>query len=168
VKLAFDTTTEDDTPIALKIMNESKPGEVEQMELMNTELDMMDRLEHKHIVNQKDYGEAWYKKKNAERRVKFIALEICQGGELFDFICHGGAFSEPVARHFFKQFMEGLKHCHDTGITHRDLKPENLLLTSDFDLKIADFGFASMIEKNQDGMLTTFLGTPAYMSPEQN
>tara|TARA_B110000285_G_C14828257_1_gene469677 strand:- start:211 stop:441 length:231 start_codon:yes stop_codon:yes gene_type:complete len=74
-------------------------------------------------------------------------LEICQGGELFDFIAHGGAFSEPVARHFFKQFMEGLKYCHDQGITHRDLKPENLLLNGEFDLKIADFGFASLIER---------------------
>jgi len=43
-----------------------------------------------------------YKKKDKERMVDFIALEICSGGELFDLICHGGAFSENVARHFFK------------------------------------------------------------------
>ena len=103
-------------------------------------------LKHKNVVNQLSYGKAAYKKKDSERQVDYIALEICEGGELFDLIFHGGAFSENVARHYFKQFMEGLKYCHDKGICHRDLKPENLLLDKDFNLKIADFGFASLIE----------------------
>ena len=126
-----------------------KDSEPEQMELMRIEIETMDKLKHKHVVNQIESGKAIYKKKknNQEREVNFIALEICQGGELFDFIAHGGAFSEPVARHFFKQFMDGLKYCHDQGITHRDLKPENLLLNGDFELKIADFGYASLIER---------------------
>jgi serine/threonine protein kinase len=63
-----------------------------------------------------------------KRICKIIALELCQGGELFDFICHGGAFKENVARYYFHQFMEGLEYCHSKNICHRDLKPENLLL----------------------------------------
>jgi len=42
--------------------------------------------------------------------------------------------------------MSGLEHVHNAGYSHRDLKPENLMLSSDFTLKIADFGFAGQID----------------------
>jgi len=63
-----------------------------------------------------------------KRLVDYIVLELAAGGELFDFIALSGAFDEPTARYYFKQFMEGLAFCHENGICHRDLKPENLLL----------------------------------------
>jgi serine/threonine protein kinase len=94
-------------------------------------------------------------------------LELASGGELFDFIANSGRFEEPIARYYFKQFMEGLDYCHNMGIAHRDLKPENILLDSQFNIKIADFGFAAPVEgKDGSGNLTTKLGTLNYMAPE--
>ena len=57
-------------------------------------------------------------------------------------------------RHFLK-FTLALGFLHSKGVCHRDLKPENLLLTENFSLKIADFGFSKLFDKN----LTTLLGT---------
>lgn len=97
----------------------------------------------------------------------YIVLELASGGELFDFIANSGRFEEPIARYYFKQLLEGLDYCHNMGIAHRDLKPENILLDSQFNLKIADFGFAAPVEgKDGSGNLTTKLGTLNYMAPE--
>ncbi len=62
---------------------------------------------------------------------------------------------------------DALHHAHQSGVTHRDIKPSNLLLSADGRLSVTDFGLARMLE--EPGMTVTgeFVGTPAYMSPEQ-
>ncbi|MFO0810339.1 MAG: protein kinase [Gemmataceae bacterium] len=62
---------------------------------------------------------------------------------------------------------DALHHAHQNGVTHRDVKPSNLMLSADGRLSVTDFGLARMLE--QPGMTVTgeFVGTPAYMSPEQ-
>jgi serine/threonine protein kinase len=69
-------------------------------------------------------------------------MELASGGELYDFLIHSGVFSENIARKLFIQLMAGILHCHSKGIAHRDLKLENILLDNNYNLKIADFGFA--------------------------
>jgi len=88
--------------------------------------------------------------------VKFIVLELVGGGELFDFVALGGRLSDPQARYFYRQLLDGLKCVHDNGFAHRDLKPENLLLDNDFVLKISDFGFAApMCGRDDSGLMET-------------
>jgi Protein kinase domain len=62
---------------------------------------------------------------------------------------------------------DALHHAHQHGVTHRDLKPSNLLLSSDGRLSVTDFGLARMLEQPGMTMTGEFVGTPAYMSPEQ-
>lgn len=132
-----------------------------------TEVKAMADLSHENVINQIEYGTQVYKKPSKEKTVTYIVLELAVAGELFDFVAISGAFSEGLARYYFKQFMNGLDHCHQNGIAHRDLKPENLLLDSNYDLKIADFGFAAPIEgRDGSGNLHTKLGTLNYMAPE--
>lgn len=63
--------------------------------------------------------------------------------------------------------MNGLHYMHLKGYAHRDIKPENIILTHDFILKIADFGFSCMLKgRDGKGVLHTKLGTEGYMAPE--
>ena len=54
----------------------------------------------------------------------FLVMELANGGELFDRIKLDCGTREETARIFFRQLVEGVKHCHDQGVCHRDLKPE--------------------------------------------
>lgn len=131
------------------------------MDEIKEEVNVLKKLTHKHITKLVDSGYADLVSKGKSYEVFFIALEVAAGGELFDFISMTGAFSEDVARYFFHQFIEGLEYLHRKGMSHRDLKTENILLDKHFNLKIADFGYASAKSSN-----TTQVGTEDYMAPE--
>lgn len=75
-------------------------------------------------------------------------------------------YFDAVAR-MLAAVADALEHAHQNGVIHRDVKPGNLLLSPEGRLTINDFGLARMLE--QQGMTLTgeFVGTPAYMSPEQ-
>jgi serine/threonine protein kinase len=71
-----------------------------------------------------------------------------------------------IARTLFIQAAQALEFIHSIGLAHRDIKVENMLLTEDFILKLADFGFTENTNKYGDRLLRTNLGTKSYMSPQ--
>lgn len=105
----------------------------------------------------------------------YMALESCEGGELFDQITRKGQLSEDEARFYAAEVVEALEYIHGMGLIHRDIKPENLLLTSDGHIKIADFGSVKPMQDSRitvlpnaasDDKACTFVGTAAYVPPE--
>ncbi|ORX51587.1 Pkinase-domain-containing protein, partial [Hesseltinella vesiculosa] len=94
----------------------------------------------------------------------YLILEYIEGGELFEYLISRGRLTENEARKYFQQIIYALDYCHRHLICHRDLKPENLLLDKAKNIKICDFGMASL--QPQGSLLETSCGSPHYASPE--
>ncbi|CAG9537394.1 unnamed protein product [Cercopithifilaria johnstoni] len=101
-----------------------------------------------------------------EGRIEMF-LEYADGGELFDHIEPDSGMPAVKAQKFFRQIISGLKHLHSMGIAHRDIKPENLLLMKNGQLKICDFGAATIFRRQGvERKLRSKCGTVQYLSPQ--
>lgn len=99
----------------------------------------------------------------------YLVMDLATDGDLFAVINQRGALPEWKARGYFKQLLNAVLFCHKRGVYHRDLKPENILLTDGFQtLKLADFGFAAVVDKfsSVHPLLRTNCGSPHYCAPE--
>lgn len=148
---------------ALKIMKKDSGYDTGMFDVVMNEVEVMKQLNHPNIINLTAFNDnAEFKKGNgASADVFYLALELANGGELFDFIAQTGKFSEETARFYFHQMCDAFTYLHGNGVSHRDMKPENVMLDSEFNLKLADFGFSSTKAQNE-----TRRGTDSYMAPE--
>lgn len=80
----------------------------------------------------------------AHAEMHYMFLEYAAGGELFDRIEPDAGMSERAARRYYTQLLRALRYLHERGVAHRDIKPENLLLDHKDDLKVSDFGMATL------------------------
>ncbi|XP_077864252.1 serine/threonine-protein kinase BRSK2-like [Saccoglossus kowalevskii] len=120
------------------------------------EIAIMKLIEHPHVLGLYDVYE--------NRKHLYLILEHVSGGELFDYLVKKGRLTPKEARKFFRQLISAIDFCHKHSICHRDLKPENLLLDEKNNLRVADFGMASL--QVEGSMLETSCGSPHYACPE--
>ncbi|XP_009986260.1 PREDICTED: serine/threonine-protein kinase Chk1, partial [Tauraco erythrolophus] len=132
VQLAVNRRTEE--AVAVKIVDTTRAADCP--ENIKKEICINKMLNHENVV--RFYGH------RREGTTQYLFLEYCRGGELFDRIEPDIGMPEPEAQRFFQQLIAGVVYLHGIGITHRDLKPENLLLDERDNLKISDFGLATV------------------------
>ncbi len=145
--------------VALKLIRPEISADEKAIERFNTELRLARKISHKRVCRMYDLGE--------EGTSHFITMEYVPGEDLKRFIKRSGQLTVGKALSIAAQICEGLAEAHQHGILHRDLKPQNIMIDSEGNTRIMDFGIARFLEG--DGMTTQgmLIGTPDYMSPEQ-
>ena len=94
-------------------------------------------------------------------------MELAEGGDLFDKIESDVGVGEDVAHCYFTQLVNAVGWMHSKGVGHRDIKPENILLSAEGNLKVSDFGLATLFEyKGARKLCVTSCGSPPYTAPE--
>ncbi|XP_029702207.1 serine/threonine-protein kinase BRSK2-like isoform X2 [Takifugu rubripes] len=141
--------------VAIKIVNREKLSESVLMKV-EREIAILKLIEHPHVLKLHEVYE--------NKKYLYLVLEHVSGGELFDYLVKKGRLTPKEARKFFRQIISALDFCHSHSICHRDLKPENLLLDEKNNIRIADFGMASL--QVGDSLLETSCGSPHYACPE--
>lgn len=91
----------------------------------------------------------------------FIVLEYCAQGDLYDLI-HSTTLTDKQILNLTNQLIDAINFAHSRGIYHRDIKPENILIDSEGNFKLGDWGLATTNQYNAEFNV----GTDKYMAPE--
>ena len=114
-------------------------------------------MQHPHIVR---FVEVFEDNENI-----YMILELCANRSLMDMLRRRSRFTEPETRYFMLQLLGALKYMHGKNIIHRDLKPGNVFLDDNMDIKVGDFGLATLLVDEHERK-KTICGTPNYIAPE--
>jgi serine/threonine protein kinase len=120
------------------------------------EVVILKRTRHRNVVRLYEFFET-------QKHILFV-IELCAGGDLLNYVRKRRRLKEDVAKCIFKQIIEGLAYCHSKSILHRDIKLDNILLDSEGEVKICDFGVSKIVKPGE--IMTEQCGTPAYIAPE--
>eukprot|EP01126_Amoeba_proteus_P040490 TRINITY_DN431_c0_g2_i9.p1 TRINITY_DN431_c0_g2~~TRINITY_DN431_c0_g2_i9.p1 ORF type:complete len:293 (+),score=61.87 TRINITY_DN431_c0_g2_i9:800-1678(+) len=96
----------------------------------------------------------------------YLIMDFVNGGELFHHLSQQKRFTEDRTKFYTAQIVAGMEYLHGLGIIYRDLKPENLLLSSEGNIVMTDFGLSKEGLQASDARTATFCGTPEYLAPE--
>jgi serine/threonine protein kinase len=123
-----------------------------------TEAQMIARLQHPNIIQVLEFG--------IEESIPYLVMDYAPGGTLRQRY-HSGVMLTPLRiLPYLKQLASALQFAHEQRIVHRDIKPENMLLGSNDELLLADFGIALGVQSSRSHSIQDVAGTVTYMAPE--
>src|SRR4051812_656577 len=149
-----------DRQVALKIMRPGLATDDVFVERFRAEARSAARLSHPNVVAVFDQGQ--------DDGEVFLAMELVEGKTLREVIHEEAPLTPREALAILEPILLALCAAHVAGMIHRDVKPENVIVRTDGEVKVADFGLARAITSqattSQTGVL---LGTVSYLAPEQ-
>ncbi|MBP3696606.1 MAG: Stk1 family PASTA domain-containing Ser/Thr kinase [Clostridia bacterium] len=149
----------DDRIVAVKILKDEYLANEEFRRRFKNESKAIAVLSHPNIVKvfNVSYGD----------RLQYIVMEYVEGITLKEYIEQQGKLGIKETVHFTMQILRALQHAHDKGIVHRDIKPQNIMLLSNGNIKVTDFGIARFSYSDTKTMTDSAIGSVHYISPEQ-
>ena len=148
-----------DRKVAVKVMSPGWLMEKGMLERFKQEAVTIAALKHPNIITV--HSVEHYE------QLHFFVLDYIEAGSLEGTINQYGQLPIPVVAAWLTQVGSALEFAHRRGVIHRDIKPANILLDSDGNAIVTDFGIAKVAEKSGLTMTGAAIGTPSYMSPEQ-
>lgn len=139
---------------AMKIILKKKEENIKKK--IETEVQIHKEVKHPNVVEFISYFET--------KEFFCIVLELCEKKTLSDLIKKTPLRNEEAQKYFY-QLVCVIKKLHDLKIIHRDLKLSNILLDSQKNIKLCDFGLATVL-KNKEERKKGICGTPNYIAPE--
>ncbi|ANE04417.1 Stk1 family PASTA domain-containing Ser/Thr kinase [Corynebacterium crudilactis] len=144
--------------MALKVMDKDFVDDPIFRQRFRREARSMAQLNHPNLVNVYDFS--------ATDGLVYLVMELITGGTLRELLAERGPMPPHAALGVMRGVLTGLSAAHRAGMVHRDIKPDNVLINSDHQVKLSDFGLvrAAHAGQSQDNQI---VGTVAYLSPEQ-
>jgi serine/threonine-protein kinase len=141
--------------VALKFLPPAAARDEAALARFRNEVRVARQVSHPNVCRVYDIGEA--------EGLVFISMEYVDGEDLASLLRRIGRLPEDKALEIVRKLCAGLAAAHDKGVIHRDLKPANIMLDSQGQVRVMDFGLAAFAVEARD----VRSGTPAYMAPEQ-
>lgn len=151
-----------DRLVAIKVLFPEFATDPAFVERFRREAQSAGNLNHPNIVSVYDWGRS--------NNTYFMAMEYVPGRTLAEALADVGQISATKAAEVGIEVAAALSFAHRNNVVHRDIKPGNILIGSNGQLKVADFGIARALGSAADSNLTqvgAVMGTAAYLSPEQ-
>lgn len=153
-----------DRTVAIKILPPEADSGGEFRERFRLEAAALAKLNHPHIVTLHRAGE--------REGYYYFVMEFIEGTDLAQLLLRETQLPVEQTVEIAEQLCRALEYSHQQGVVHRDIKPANILIDSNGEVKVADFGLAKILqgENNFVPDLTrtrSSMGTVHYMAPEQ-
>jgi serine/threonine protein kinase/beta-lactam-binding protein with PASTA domain len=151
-----------DRDVAVKILFPEHAVDPNFVERFRREAQSVAGLNHPNIVGVYDWGQTG--------NTYFMAMEFVKGRTLAEVLRRQGRLTARSAASVGGSIANALAYAHRNNVVHRDIKPANILMASNGDIKVVDFGIARALDSAHDGGLTqdgAVMGTATYFSPEQ-
>jgi serine/threonine protein kinase len=149
--------------VVVKVLHERRSTDSWSLKKFRSEMEALARIDHPNVVSVLDYGH------RADGK-PFLVMQYVPGCSLRAIMQREGIPLAQLAP-IMKQTGRALTAAHEAGVCHRDLKPENILIQNNAhgeeQVKLIDFGIASIREPGGDSSSTSSSGTYSYMAPEQ-
>ncbi len=151
-----------DRPVAIKVLFPEFAVDPNFVERFRREAQSAAGLNHPNIVSVYDWGQY--------SNTYFMAMEYVEGRTLADILRANGSVNSQQAAEIASEVAAAIGFAHRNGVVHRDIKPANILVGSNGQVKVADFGIARAMNAGTESNLTqagSVMGTATYFSPEQ-